>query len=161
MGNGGCDPRTSCSDATNLFGTKLVQCSACPSGFYGSGRSGCYDINECTVVLNGMCDPRTHCTNFDGGFNCSRCEDITDADGTNLGLVGNPSLREGPGCQPPEQPSLPHRSTKPFPLARAQAAALQTRAITSKPGSCKIRVRVMPRQPEVATASTATVAATG
>ena len=58
--NGGCDPHTICSDATNLYGTKLVQCSQCPSGFYGSGRSGCYDINECTVVrLNSTCSLAT------------------------------------------------------------------------------------------------------
>ena len=58
--NGGCDPHTICSDATNLFGTKLLQCSQCPSGFYGSGRSGCYDINECTVVrLNSTCSLAT------------------------------------------------------------------------------------------------------
>jgi len=99
--NGGCDPHTHCSDATNLFGTKLVQCSACPTGYYGSGRSGCYDINECTVVLNGYCDPHTSCNNFDGGFNCSSCEGAKDPmTGKNLGLVGNPNLKEGPGCQP-------------------------------------------------------------
>jgi hypothetical protein len=101
--NGGCDPRTSCSDATNLFGTKLVQCSACPSGFYGSGRSGCYDINECTVVRNGGCDLHTSCTNFDGGYSCSACEDIVDpTTGANLGLVGDPNKADG--CHPPPPP---------------------------------------------------------
>ena len=100
--NGGCDAHTVCSDATNLFGTKLVQCSACPSGFYGSGRSGCYDINECTVVLNGGCDLRTSCTNFDGGFSCSACEDILDAKGESLNLVGNPNVAGG--CHPPPPP---------------------------------------------------------
>jgi hypothetical protein len=101
--NGGCDPRTSCSDATNLFGTKLVQCSACPSGYYGSGRSGCYDINECTVVRNGGCDLHTSCTNFDGGYSCSACEDIVDpTTGANLGLVGDPNKADG--CHPPPPP---------------------------------------------------------
>merc|ERR1719258_475013 len=71
--NGGCDPHTTCSDATNLFGTKLVQCSECPRGYFGSGRSGCFDINECTVMRNGGCDIHTTCHNFDGGYNCSDC----------------------------------------------------------------------------------------
>jgi hypothetical protein len=86
--NGGCDPLTTCSDSTNLFGKKLVQCSACPSGYYGSGRSGCYPINTCLVVRNGGCDRRTTCSDFAGGYTCSACEE--------LGLVGNPY--EPNGC---------------------------------------------------------------
>jgi hypothetical protein len=59
--NGGSDPVVTCDDSTNLFGTKLVQCGACPHGYrsdsqYGSRRTcnsygcsgGCHDINECT-----------------------------------------------------------------------------------------------------------------
>lgn len=91
--NGGCDPHTTCSDATNLFGTKLVQCSECPRGYFGSGRSGCFDINECTVMRNGGCDIHTTCHNFDGGYNCSDCP---------APLVGN-SFLDG-GCHTPSKP---------------------------------------------------------
>lgn len=100
--NGGCDPHTTCSDATNLFGTKLVQCSACPSGYYGSGRSGCYDINECTVLQNGGCDLHTTCTNSDGGYSCSPCEGAVDSNGNSLNLIGD-STKSG-GCRPPPPP---------------------------------------------------------
>jgi hypothetical protein len=42
--NGGCDPHTACEEiGIPLVGT-LVQCSACPRGFYGSGRSGCHAL---------------------------------------------------------------------------------------------------------------------
>ena len=91
--NGGCNPHTTCSDATNLFGTKLVQCSECPRGYFGSGRSGCFDINECTVMRNGGCDVHTTCHNFDGGYNCSDCP---------APLVGN-SFLDG-GCHTPSKP---------------------------------------------------------
>ena len=70
--NGGCDPLTTCTEKT-LFERLLVQCSACPQGYFGSGRSGCYDINHCTVLRNGGCDLRTTCTDLDGGYRCSAC----------------------------------------------------------------------------------------
>merc|ERR1711968_383156 len=87
--NGGCDPRTTCTDSTQLFGTKLVQCSACPPGWYGSGRAGCFDINECMVLRNGGCDQHSTCTNFEGGYTCSPCEDVTDENGHPL--YGDPN----------------------------------------------------------------------
>merc|ERR1711871_121680 len=84
--NSGCDPRTTCTQS-HLFGTKLVQCSACPAGWYGSGRKGCYDINECTVLKNGGCDEHSTCSNFDGGYKCSPCEEA--------GLRGDPYKVKG------------------------------------------------------------------
>ena len=97
--NGGCDPHTTCTDSTNIFGVMLVQCSACPSGYYGSGRSGCYDINQCTVILNGGCDRRTTCTNLDGGYDCSPCSEV-EINGVRL--VGDSKSRHG--CHLPGSP---------------------------------------------------------
>lgn len=71
--NGGCDRHTTCDDTTRLFGTKLVKCSACPNGYFGSGRSGCRDIDECKLIDNGGCDVHTSCRNLDGGYFCSAC----------------------------------------------------------------------------------------
>merc|ERR1711988_720129 len=79
--------------ATALFGTRLVQCSACPPGWYGSGRAGCFDINECMVLRNGGCDQHSTCTNFEGGSTCSPCEDVTDENGHPL--YGDPNRVDG------------------------------------------------------------------
>ena len=112
--NGGCDPLTTCSDDTNLFGTKLVQCSSCPPGYYGSGRSGCYRVDQCLVIRNGGCDARTTCSNFVGGYSCSRCEDAVDPEsGSNLGLVGNPYEPDGcynPAARARSKPAPAHLS---------------------------------------------------
>ena len=90
--HGGCDPHTTCDDAANLFGTRLVKCGPCPSGYYGFGRSGCYTINRCTVLPNGGCDLRTTCTNLDGGYDCSPCSEVI-VDG--VWLVGGSMSPDG------------------------------------------------------------------
>ena len=100
--NGGCDSRTKCSDSTILYGTKLVQCGPCPSGYYGSGRRGCYDINECTIIQNGGCDLRTTCINRDGGYDCSSCTDVIEY---GVHLTGD--SRHANGCHPPPPPPPP------------------------------------------------------
>ena len=95
--NGGCDPLTTCSDTETLFGTKLVKCSECPRGFYGSGRSGCYKIDVCTSIHNGGCDHRTTCTNTDFGYSCSACP---------APLIGDPYYENGCHLPPPEGEQL-------------------------------------------------------
>jgi hypothetical protein len=92
--NGGCDPLTTCSDTETLFGKKLVKCSECPRGFYGSGRSGCYKIDVCTRIFHyGGCDHRTTCTNTDFGYSCSACP---------APLIGDPYYENGCHLPPPE-----------------------------------------------------------
>ena len=62
-------------------------------------------------VLNGGCDLRTTCTNFDGGFSCSSCEGVVDANGNSLNLVGDP-YRVG-GCE--SAPPFPEPEPEPEP----------------------------------------------
>lgn len=62
--NGGCDPLTTCSDASDGG----VTCGACPNGYSGDGLSGCEDIDECTSI-----DPNCggkECLNTEGGYLC-------------------------------------------------------------------------------------------
>ncbi len=59
---GGCDPLTTCG---NLPGTR--SCSACPSGYGGSGDTACTDVNECATAS--ACNGGT-CTNGTGTFAC-------------------------------------------------------------------------------------------
>jgi hypothetical protein len=66
-GNGGCDALTAC---TNTDGGRT--CSACPTGYSGTGATGCADINEC-AMNNGGCDPLTTCTNTVGSRTCGAC----------------------------------------------------------------------------------------
>jgi hypothetical protein len=88
--NGGCDPLTRCSDSTFLFGTRQIACTACMPDYYGSGRSGCYPIDQCKLLDNGGCDVKhSRCTNFNGGYSCSPCKQGTFGDPYQLG-----------GCKP-------------------------------------------------------------
>ncbi len=64
VSNGGCDPLTTCSVADGG-----VECTACPSGYTGTGASGCADINECSAN-NGGCGA-SHCDNTAGSFTCT------------------------------------------------------------------------------------------
>jgi hypothetical protein len=65
--NGGCDPRTAC---TNVAGGRT--CTACPAGYTGSGAAGCVDTNEC-AANNGGCLSPTMCVNTMGSFMCTGC----------------------------------------------------------------------------------------
>ena len=65
--NGGCDFRATCTVEDGE-----AVCGACPSGFDGTGESGCVDIDECATG-SGSCDPLTRCTNTAGDFTCSAC----------------------------------------------------------------------------------------
>jgi len=79
--NGGCDPLTKCNDTKpGLFMLKIVSCSDCPPGYFGTGRSGCNDINECMLRKNGGCASGTQCTNSVGGYSCSACPAGTHGD---------------------------------------------------------------------------------
>jgi len=93
--NGGCDSRTTCS---NSNGT--ASCSACPSGYSGSGASGCTDINEC-ATNNGGCDSRVTCTNTPGGRACGACPSGYTGDGNTTCtaiVVPNPCATNNGGC---------------------------------------------------------------
>jgi hypothetical protein len=73
INNGGCDPLTTC---TNVKGG--VSCGACPSGYSGTGATGCQDINECDVADGGPgCDrtttPAVTCINTLGSYTCGAC----------------------------------------------------------------------------------------
>ena len=74
--HGGCDPRVSCMD---VEGGRI--CGACPSGFTGTGDTGCYDINEC-ATHNGGCAGSVACTNTVGSFMCGSCPTGYTGDGT-------------------------------------------------------------------------------
>jgi hypothetical protein len=84
-----CDALTTCQNKIGSF-----DCSGCPTGFTGDGKSGCVggysrpvsrlrsscraraplltDVNEC-LVANGFCDRLTVCTNVPGSRMCSPC----------------------------------------------------------------------------------------
>jgi hypothetical protein len=58
----GCDIATTCYD-----GWANTTCSACPSGYSGTGKTGCHDINEC--VVGGYCGG--WCLNTVGSYWCA------------------------------------------------------------------------------------------
>ncbi len=63
-----CDLLTTCTNMPGGF-----KCGDCPSGYTGTGLTGCTDINEC-ATNNGGCDPLTTCTNTIGGpRKCGNC----------------------------------------------------------------------------------------
>jgi hypothetical protein len=67
VGNGGCDPLVSCSEADGV-----VTCGDCPPGYDGQGDAACVDVDEC-LVDNGGCDPLVACTNLPGDRGCGPC----------------------------------------------------------------------------------------
>ena len=85
VNNGGCDMLTHCTDMPSGG----VTCSACPSGYTGSGTLGCFDINECATNAGG-CDHLTTCTNTVGSFTCSACPNGY----TGTGLAGCVDINE-------------------------------------------------------------------
>ncbi len=72
--NGGCDPRTSC---TNTAGART--CGACPSGFSDTGQAGCVDVDECTAETHD-CFADSGCVNEAGAFSCV-CPEFHAGDG--------------------------------------------------------------------------------
>lgn len=78
--NGGCDPRVSCSDLPD----EPPLCGPCPSGFSGSGATGCTDIDECSASPN-PCVVGQECVNTPGSFVCdSHDEETLDLTGPAL-----------------------------------------------------------------------------
>lgn len=68
--NGNCDPYVECQNEP----TGGVSCGPCPSGFTGSGETGCIDTDECADGNDGGCDtPLQTCENFPGYRTCSSC----------------------------------------------------------------------------------------
>eukprot|EP01047_Picozoa_sp_COSAG01_P057149 COSAG01_NODE_6572_length_3603_cov_2.804795_5_plen_421_part_00 len=99
--NGGCDPHTTCSDTgTGLFNLKVVTCGACPPGYFGTGRTGCHDVDECNQRVNGGCDKQTVCHNTDGGYQCNPkdCHDTSCHNQCPDGYNGDP-FRDGGCCE--------------------------------------------------------------
>jgi hypothetical protein len=66
ISNGGCDALTQC---TNLNGQ--ATCGACPSGYTGTGATGCTDINECTTLADAGCTGTQVCANTPGAYLCA------------------------------------------------------------------------------------------
>jgi hypothetical protein len=93
--NGGCDPLTSC---TNTAGSRT--CGACPSGYNGTGATGCTDINEC-ATNNGGCDPLTTCTNTPpGSRTCGACPSGYNGTGATGCTDINECATNNGGCDP-------------------------------------------------------------
>jgi hypothetical protein len=99
--NGGCDRHTTCSDTgTGLFNLKVVTCSPCPAGYFGTGRTKCNDVNECEQRVNGGCDAQTECHNTVGGYQCNPkgCHDASCQNQCPDGYNGDP-FRDGGCCE--------------------------------------------------------------
>ncbi len=64
-GHGGCDVLVSCTD-----GTAGPVCGACPSGYSGTGASGCVDLDECATGTPCGTTLGTACSNNPGSYVC-------------------------------------------------------------------------------------------
>jgi hypothetical protein len=89
-----CDPLTTCANSPGSF-----DCSGCPPGYMGTGRTGCQDIDECSTD-NGGCGPGVDCMNTPGGRMCGPCPTgYTVADGSCVDInectTANPCLNGG------------------------------------------------------------------
>jgi len=97
--NGGCstNPFRQCRVSTGAPGDHpptypAVVCGACPTGYTGSGATGCVDVDECVVnaATNGGCSDNSVCVNTEGGRECRGCWD---------GFSGDPYSRGPDGCK--------------------------------------------------------------
>jgi len=91
-----CDPLTSCTDI-NAPGTGY-NCSACPSGYSGTGKDGCVDINDCTKGQNNPCGMKEGKDVFeckDAGVHQYTC---TCTDGYKSVSAGSPASSKTPQC---------------------------------------------------------------
>ena len=68
--NGGCDALTECS-----VSGEQVSCGVCPTGYAGTGKRGCVDIDECA---DSPCSDLAGCTNEPGSYACGSCPDGYD-----------------------------------------------------------------------------------
>jgi hypothetical protein len=129
--NGGCDPLTTCNDtAPGLFNLKKVTCAPCPPGYYGTGHSGCHDVNECLMRANGGCDEHTTCANTDGGYTCSDCPSGMSGDPYRVGGCCPDGTRftfsEATGSQCVAE-AVPEPEPEPIVAERCRAADFDTR----------------------------------
>jgi hypothetical protein len=67
VANGGCDVLTTCDDADGG-----VSCGACPSGYTGTGATGCVNVDECAPDGGASCGLR-RCLDTPGSFQCGGC----------------------------------------------------------------------------------------
>ncbi|KAK3267846.1 hypothetical protein CYMTET_23623 [Cymbomonas tetramitiformis] len=98
--NGGCDPRTTCTDTAS--GAPL--CGDCPAGYAGDGAAGCVDIDGCQ---ESTCYPGVHCEDIPapgedevhaGGHICGACPVGMVGDGVTC--LENPCFWGNGGCDP-------------------------------------------------------------
>lgn len=68
VGNGGCDALTTCSESNGA-----IFCGACPSGYDGTGATGCIDRDECATDAGALCPAPHLCINVPGTFSCASC----------------------------------------------------------------------------------------
>jgi hypothetical protein len=96
--SGACDPLTFC-----LHTSEGRVCSACPTGYSGSGETGCIDNDECATA-NGGCDALTTCTNTPGSRSCGPCppnHSGTGETGCTFSAVCSPNpCQHGAACTP-------------------------------------------------------------
>jgi fibrillin 1 len=91
-----CDPLTGCTNQPGTF-----TCSSCPSGYTGTGLTGCVDINECTLGTL-VCDFLTTCVNVMGGpAYCTACPSGYTGSGA-TGCIDVDECNDGNngGCDP-------------------------------------------------------------
>lgn len=62
-----CDALTTCTNTPGSY-----TCSACPSGYSGTGATTCVDINECTDN-SAQCSVLVTCSNTAGSYQCGAC----------------------------------------------------------------------------------------
>lgn len=66
-----CDPA-----CEGCYGLGKTNCTGCRQGYFNHELSGCIDINECEVGVDGntrLCKGNTYCVNTDGSYRCSDC----------------------------------------------------------------------------------------
>lgn len=64
------------SACEGCYGFGKTNCIECRTGYYKHETSGCIDINECDIGLDGnrrLCKGNSYCVNTDGAYRCAEC----------------------------------------------------------------------------------------